>query len=903
MLQALISVFLQFFRSSSWRSGGGLLQDEPGMDDEEDVVFEGSAIHQHLLDVGLTDFEQSTYLPPPVQEKTQEGTTSTLHKKTGWQERQQQWCTVFPHHLFGTVANLLQQYICTSVARTVFGSKLVSEDDCLILEHFLPEAEKLQDFAKPPFPWQSILVPRDLAVVSLCLVLLWMVTEDWLVQFGVFLVAVAVYTIYCIYLLWRSTALKQFVITLKETVYLTSKTVRLVQEVDLIAKGFVLAQGPGAALATPYEVPPQITHLSEALLSTMTSAAKVLLSTHTLLEHRVPHHPTIRHLFDELPPLDGCCTFSERKQYLKDNVTVIKLQASAVVTKLLLWLYKSEGLCEYKTFSDDISTHMKQAAFLDKLQFLKKQYEYNKSFWLTERPSRSESQFLEEKKKNVYLAIHSLALHLQAALVRVQSLEAEFERESDTANFCDSETLPSFPSHEHVKKQLTALRLELDSCQGCIEEAEARAERKYGIADSSDVKETDRVESTTKEEHVEDAKLTKPIPVLLYDQEVSPAEDEVFEAYIDQEFVNEDKSKWEDEPWCADARKERQVFRQQKEQGKRVLKELQPILTSRRKMWEEREKIALERHGKIVGMILPFDEEHTKESKRGECSRRKDSTNDFNSPNFEDAASCGSSAVAAVQSQLEGEEEEDSDEERLRVYRKVKKELDEDEEERLATEVRLGGKLLNFGQDLGGLQSLINRNESTDYIDSDSEEEKSKIVKLPLVPNMGQCSMTQQSSEDLTDNVEEAENVKDTSTLETNPSPDNRCTRAEIFSTGEKEMGKEASSESVAKQEDETFLHNEAIDDNESRKIDWTTFRLPIQQTDTLDDRLQLFSGGACLGFQAEVAAKASAASRNFWMAAKCPEKTFGGIGEGEGEVFGSDSDREEGSDSDAQLN
>lgn len=77
------------------------------------------------------------------------------------------------------------------------------------------------------------------------------------------------------------------------------------------------AQGPGAALATPYEVPPQITYLSEALLSTVMSAAKILLSAHTLLELRVPHHPTIRHLYDELPPLDECCTFSEKKQYLK----------------------------------------------------------------------------------------------------------------------------------------------------------------------------------------------------------------------------------------------------------------------------------------------------------------------------------------------------------------------------------------------------------------------------------------------------------------------------------------------------------------------------------------------------------------------------------------------------------
>lgn len=283
---------------------------------------------------------------------------------------------------------------------------------------------------------------------------------------------------------------------------------------------------------------------------------------------------------------------------------MIKLQASAVVTKLLLWLYKSEVLSEYKTFSDIIFTHIRQEAFLDKLQFLKKQYEYNKCFWLMERPSRSESQCLEEKKKNVYLAIHSLALHLQAAMVRVQSLEAEFERESDTAKLCDVESLPPFPSYEHVKQQLTALRLELDSCQGCIEEAETRAERKYGIADNCDVREPGHVKSANEDEQVEDANLSKPVPVLLYDQEVPPAEDEVFEAYIDQKCLNEDKTKWEDEPWCADARKERKVLRQQKEQGKRVLKELQPILTNRRKMWEEREKVALEKHGKKTGTVI-----------------------------------------------------------------------------------------------------------------------------------------------------------------------------------------------------------------------------------------------------------------------------------------------------------
>lgn len=291
---------------------------------------------------------------------------------------------------------------------------------------------------------------------------------------------------------------------------------------------------------------------------------------------------------------------------------------------------------------------------------------------------------------------------------------------------------------------------------------------------------------------------------------------------------------------------------------------------------------------------LPSGKELTAEDKREESFGWTGSTENLN------AASCGS-AVEATRSEVLScksveEEEYDSDEERLRVYRKVKMELDEDEEERLANEVREGGKMSNNGQELRGFLSLVNDKKSaTYYADSDTEEEKSSIIKLPAVP----AAMIQQSCEDVTDNSYESESAEDTNTSEINVCQDSRSSQSEVFSTSEKEN--EVSSKVITKPEEETFLHNEDIDDNEPRKIYWTTFRLPTQQTETLDDRLHLFSGGASLGFQAEVAAKASAASRNFWMAAKSSEKTFGGVGEGE--VFGTDSDEETGSDGDAEEN
>ena len=276
---------------------------------------------------------------------------------------------------------------------------------------------------------------------------------------------------------------------------------------------------------------------------------------------------------------------------------MIKLQTSAVLTELLLWLNGPQGDAEYKGVVDSITTSIKKDAFIEKLQSLQKQYEYNKCFWLTERPSVNTSPSIEEKKKNVYVAVHSLGLHLCAALARVQSLESDFERESDTSGLYEPESLETFPSYEHFKAQVTALRLELDACQGCLEEAEVRGARKYGAASESSEEKASVQCTAGEEEQTEQVSAAKQPAILLYDQQIAPAEDEVFEVDMNDRLLEEEGTAGvaDDDPWCADARKEKRMLRQQKEQGKRVLRELQPILVSRSKMWEEREKVALEK--------------------------------------------------------------------------------------------------------------------------------------------------------------------------------------------------------------------------------------------------------------------------------------------------------------------
>lgn len=227
---------------------------------------------------------------------------------------------------------------------------------------------------------------------------------------------------------------------------------------------------------------------------------------------------------------------------------------------------------------------------------LRKHLEYTKSFWLQGETNEVKPKSFESKKSNVYIAIHSLNLHMQAALFRTQSLEKEFESESnlkDGSADLELDNLDNFPSYECVREQLNALKIELESCQGCLEETEARVDKKYCVYGNDSVPEFEHNGSDGRVEVSSVPHIGKKPPIVLYDIEEPVIEDEVFEAYVDEEYCDRQKDDFSDEFWNADIRKERQMMKQQKEQGKRVLKELHPILVQRRKMWEGREEVAL----------------------------------------------------------------------------------------------------------------------------------------------------------------------------------------------------------------------------------------------------------------------------------------------------------------------
>lgn len=280
-----------------------------------------------------------------------------------------------------------------------------------------------------------------------------------------------------------------------------------------------------------------------------------------------------------------------------------------MLTELLLVAYQDSGPKRLHNTRHHLLSPRQADTIHTNTQALRNHHEYAKSFWFGEESKRENEggknrTSFEEKKKDVYIAVHSLSLHMQAALFRVHSLENSFDEDNMLANRSDADRKlnnhpENLPSYEFVREQMEVIKRELDSCQGCLEEAEIRVDRRYGRnTDTTNLEQDTASGKTNSSENItQTSDVSKPV-VIISAMEDPVIEDEVFEAYIDHEYGDRGEDGYDDDFWNTDAKKERQMMRQQREQGRRVLRELQPILVNRRKMWERREMTALTRQHK-----------------------------------------------------------------------------------------------------------------------------------------------------------------------------------------------------------------------------------------------------------------------------------------------------------------
>lgn len=260
------------------------------------------------------------------------------------------------------------------------------------------------------------------------------------------------------------------------------------------------------------------------------------------------------------------------------------------------------------------------------------------------------------------------------------------------------------------------------------------------------------------------------------------------------------------------------------------------------------------------------------------------------------------------------QEEVDSDEERLEIYRKLKQDLDEDEKSRCSTEAAREERayyplpeITSCKQDITLSHSFISAYKNI------QDRGATLLPRVQIMPLENQKILEDVSCDEnlcegnyIESNSCEAECINsgrqsnlESATIEFGAVSDKFADKAfsvlcrpGLDPVGEDSLASQSGREPQKMQED-VFVHNEELDEEISPTVDWSTITLPVRQTETLDDRLQLFSAGLNIGFQSEIAAEAQAASRSFWPTKNDSVETFGGLGEGE-EVFGCDDDEDE---------
>ncbi|XP_071525689.1 uncharacterized protein [Panulirus ornatus] len=215
------------------------------MEEDEDVIFEGSAIYKHLQDTGYTDFEFTQLRTSCCPEETTKN-DSCEDKKNVLECLREKWFCL----LSTIMGKWVPEYVAyKEIAEFVAQSKLVNDDDWLVLEHFMPGGEELRNsgfLTGPKASVYKILFFFGISsIILLVLQLLCVASETWCFSFVIIILTLPISLILgqivvfvrCIIFIHH---VKRFVSLLREISQIASKSVQLLLEVDLITKGFVL---------------------------------------------------------------------------------------------------------------------------------------------------------------------------------------------------------------------------------------------------------------------------------------------------------------------------------------------------------------------------------------------------------------------------------------------------------------------------------------------------------------------------------------------------------------------------------------------------------------------------------------------------------------------------------------
>ncbi|KAM9230543.1 vezatin isoform 2-T2 [Dugong dugon] len=588
-------------------------------DFDEEVVFENSPLYQYLQDLGHSDFEICSSVSPKTEKCTaREGPQKTPMRALSEQgillkvaETIKSWISFSQCNKKDDLLHKLDIGFRLDSLHTILQQEVLLQEDVELIELLDPSilsAGQPQQQENGHLPTLRSLATPDIWDVSMLFVFIsllvmlpaWWIVSSWLV-WGVILF---VYLVIRALRLWRTTklqvTLKKYTAHLGNTAAnsraftnLVRKSLRLIQETEVISRGFTLVSA-----ACPFNKAGQ--HPSQHLIGLRKAVYRTVranfqaarLATLYMLKNyplnsesdNVTNYICVVPFKELGLGLSDEQISEEEAHNLTDGFSLPALkvlfqlwvaQSSEFFRRLALLLSTANSppgplltpaLLPHRILCDVIQglPHAHSAC----LEELKRSYEFYRYFE-TQHQSvpqcLSKTQQKSRELNNVHTAVRSLQLHLKALLNEVIILEDELEK-----LVCTKETQELVSeSYQILEQKLKLIQPHVQASNNCWEEAISQMDKL--LRRNTDKK--GKPEIACENPHCTAVPLMQPT-VHIADKDPVPEEQEL-EAYVDEIDMDSDFRK-DDFYYLSQEDKERQ--KREHEESKRVLQELKSVL-------------------------------------------------------------------------------------------------------------------------------------------------------------------------------------------------------------------------------------------------------------------------------------------------------------------------------------
>nr|XP_056702988.1 vezatin [Euleptes europaea] len=593
----------------------------PEFDDE--VVFENSPLYQYLQDLGHTDFEIcSPLLQKPEEcsskEEQKELDMSSILKQdilSKLAERFKSWLPFLPYKKKDDILHQMDVGFRSEVLCTILQQEVLLQEDVELIELLDPSIlsagqPKRQEHGHLP-TLHSLATPNiwDISLLLAFISTLIMLPSWWNGSLGlVWGIGMFVYTFVRILDTLRTAkqqmSLRKCQIQLEDTVVncraftnLVRKALRLIQETEVISRGFTLLLDRVSA-ACPFNKAGQhpCQHLIGLRKAVYRSVRANFRASRLATLYMLKQYPlnsesdNVTNYICEVPFKELGLGLSEEQVSEEEahnftdgfSLPALKVlfqlwvgQSSEFFRRLVLLLSPSNAspknlitpeslpLCIFSDVTQGLP-HAHAAC----LEELKRSYEFYRYFETHHQsgPDRSIKTNQKSRELNhLHTAVRSLQLHLKALLNEVIILEDELEKFVSSKE-SQEHTLEAY---QVVEQKLKLIQPHMQASNSCWEEAISQVEKM--VRRNSDKK--DKPEVSGENKHCTVIPLLQPA-VHIEDKDPIPEEQEL-EAYVDDTDID---SEYKRDDFYYFSLEDRERQKREREESKRVLQELKSVL-------------------------------------------------------------------------------------------------------------------------------------------------------------------------------------------------------------------------------------------------------------------------------------------------------------------------------------